>query len=137
MLATLGKLNLTENTLVVLMSDNGGYLNYRGGFENISSNGPLKGQKGEVDEGGHRVPAIFHWPGKIAGGEVYASNRDDHGSVSRRAFGWRGQKCPATKHSMASIWRRCCLNAKRFHRERSSGVNVNCALCVADRGSSI
>ena len=69
-LTTLDKLKLTENTLVVFMSDNGGYLNYRGGFENISSNGPLKGQKGDVDEGGHRVPAIFHWPGKIAGGEV-------------------------------------------------------------------
>lgn len=69
-LATLERLKLTDNTLVVVMSDNGGYLNYRGGFENISSNGPLKGQKGEVHEGGHRVPAIFHWPGKIDAGSV-------------------------------------------------------------------
>ena len=67
---TLERLKLTDNTLVVLTSDNGGYLRYDGGFENISSNGALKGQKGGVDEGGHRVPAIFHWPGKISAGRV-------------------------------------------------------------------
>jgi len=71
--ATLAHLGLTENTLVVFASDNGGYLNYpAGGFENISSNGPLKGQKGSVDEGGHRVPGIFCWPGTIRGGRVTA-----------------------------------------------------------------
>ncbi|MCH7688854.1 MAG: sulfatase-like hydrolase/transferase, partial [Planctomycetes bacterium] len=69
-IAVLEKLKLAENTLVVFTSDNGGYLNYAGGFENISSNGPLKGQKGSVDEGGHRVPAIFYWPGRIAEGQV-------------------------------------------------------------------
>ncbi len=70
-MSTLEKLNLAENTLVVFTSDNGGYLDYAsGGFENISSNGPFKGQKGDVHEGGHRVPAIFVWPGKIAAGTV-------------------------------------------------------------------
>ena len=69
-IAALEKLKLAENTLVVFTSDNGGYLNYAGGFENISSNGPLKGQKGSVDEGGHRVPAIFYWPGRITEGQV-------------------------------------------------------------------
>jgi len=67
---TLDRLKLTGNTLVVFTSDNGGYLRYDGGFENISSNGALKGQKGGVEEGGHRVPAIFHWPGKISAGRV-------------------------------------------------------------------
>ena len=71
-LAVLSRLKLTDNTLVVFTSDNGGYLNYRGGFENISGNGPLKGQKGNVDEGGHRVPTIFHWPGRISRGQVTA-----------------------------------------------------------------
>lgn len=69
-IAVLQRLNLLQNTLVVFTSDNGGYLTYAGGFENISSNGPLKGQKGGVDEGGHRVPAIFYWPGRIAAGNV-------------------------------------------------------------------
>jgi arylsulfatase A-like enzyme len=62
---------LEKNTLVILTSDNGGYIEYEsGGFENISSNGPLRGQKGNVYEGGHRVPFIAYWPGKIKGGEV-------------------------------------------------------------------
>jgi arylsulfatase A-like enzyme len=68
---TLKELNLEKNTLVILTSDNGGYIEYEsGGFENISSNGPLRGQKGNVYEGGHRVPFIAYWPGKIKGGEV-------------------------------------------------------------------
>ena len=59
---------LSENTLVIFTSDNGGYIRYAGGFENISSNGPLRGQKTQVYEGGHRVPAIASWPGKIKAG---------------------------------------------------------------------
>jgi len=64
-IATLQQLELTKNTLVIFTSDNGGYLTYDGGFSNISSNGPLRGQKTELYEGGHRVPAIAWWPGKI------------------------------------------------------------------------
>ncbi len=59
---------LDDNTLVVFTSDNGGYLTYEGGYHNISSNGPLRGQKTDVYEGGHRVPAIARWPGRIAPG---------------------------------------------------------------------
>lgn len=63
--ATIEELNLTDRTLIFFTSDNGGYLDYRGGFKNISDMGPLRGQKTEVYEGGHRVPAIAYWPGKI------------------------------------------------------------------------
>jgi arylsulfatase A-like enzyme len=59
---------LRKKTLVVFTSDNGGYLNYGSRFRNISSNGPLRGQKGSVYEGGHRVPMIFSWPGLITPG---------------------------------------------------------------------
>jgi arylsulfatase A-like enzyme len=59
---------LDRNTLVIFTSDNGGYLRYAGGFLKISSNGPLKGQKIGMHEGGHRVPCIAWWPGKIAAG---------------------------------------------------------------------
>ncbi|MHC4478216.1 MAG: sulfatase [Planctomycetota bacterium] len=67
---TLEKSGLAENTLVVFMSDNGGYIHYSHRFENISSNGPLRGQKAQVYEGGHRVPCIAYWPGRIDGGRV-------------------------------------------------------------------
>lgn len=59
-LATLQENELTENTLVIFCSDNGA--NEHG------SNGSLKGYKGQIWEGGHRVPAIASWPDKIDAG---------------------------------------------------------------------
>ncbi len=59
---------LDQNTLVFFTSDNGGYLNYPVGgdiWPEVGSNGPLRGQKTQVYEGGHRVPAIAWWPGRI------------------------------------------------------------------------
>jgi arylsulfatase A len=60
---TLEELNLLERTLIVVTSDNGAY-------SWVGSNGPYRGQKGDLFEGGHRVPAIFSWPGKIPGGKI-------------------------------------------------------------------
>ncbi len=67
-LAALAKHQLDDNTLVIFSSDNGGYLTYAPDFRNISSNGPLRGQKTELWEGGHRVPTIISWPGRIKPG---------------------------------------------------------------------
>ena len=55
----LKKEKLASNTLVIFTSDNGGALTFGSG------NGVLKGQKGQVSEGGVRVPCIAWWPGKI------------------------------------------------------------------------
>ena len=63
--AVLEECQLTDNTLVIFTSDNGGYLTYGPTFKNISSNGRLRGQKTELYEGGHRVPTIISWPGRI------------------------------------------------------------------------
>lgn len=70
-ISALKEAGVEKNTLVIFSSDNGGYTEYKaGGFENISSNGPFRGQKGDVYEGGHRVPFIAYWPGKIGEGIV-------------------------------------------------------------------
>ena len=70
-IAELKRHGLDKNTFVFFTSDNGGYLHYSGLHRGeISSNGVLRGQKGDVFEGGHRVPAIAWWPGKIKPGPV-------------------------------------------------------------------
>jgi arylsulfatase A-like enzyme len=48
------------NTLVIFKSDNGGY--------NRSRNAPLRGNKGQVWEGGIRIPCLMRWPGVVAEG---------------------------------------------------------------------
>ncbi len=63
--AALKRLQLAEHTLVFFLSDNGGYRDYGDTHHRISDNGGLRGQKGDVFEGGHRVPAVAWWPGRI------------------------------------------------------------------------
>ena len=66
----LNELDIAENTLVLFTSDNGPH--YEGGHqpEFFNSNGPLKGHKRDLYEGGIRVPLIAYWPGKIKSGSV-------------------------------------------------------------------
>lgn len=63
--ATLQKLGIEQNTLIVFTSDNGPWLSY--GIDGGSA-GPLRGGKMSVYEGGVRVPGIFCWPGQISPG---------------------------------------------------------------------
>lgn len=63
--AALKQRKLDTNTLIIFTSDNGGYLTYGKQFRNISSNGRLRGAKGQLYEGGHRVPTIVSWTGKM------------------------------------------------------------------------
>ena len=56
---------LAENTLIFFTSDNGGVHNLTALRKGHRSNANLLGQKTDVWEGGHRIPFIARWPGKI------------------------------------------------------------------------
>ncbi len=62
---TLERLGLADNTLVVYSSDNGAYVADEQGHK---PNGPWRGVKSHLWEGGHREPFVAHWPGHIKPG---------------------------------------------------------------------
>ena len=76
-LAALDEKGFTDNTLVFFSSDNGGVYRYQpidhASIKGHRINGPLRGQKCDAYEGGHRIPLIARWPGKIPAGSQDAS----------------------------------------------------------------
>ncbi len=64
-LAAVDELGLTDNTVVIFTSDNGGLLG-------PTHNAPLRAGKGYPYEGGIRVPLIVRWPGVVKPGSVSA-----------------------------------------------------------------
>ena len=73
-MGSLKKAGMSDNTLLIFSSDNGPVW-YDKDTERFGhrSSGSLRGIKGSVWEGGHRVPFIAHWPGRISAG-----SRSDH-----------------------------------------------------------
>ena len=60
---TLERLGLAQDTLIIFSSDNGAHPTHEAGH---LPNGPWRGKKSQLWEGGHRVPFLARWPGHIA-----------------------------------------------------------------------
>ncbi len=72
-LDTLDQHRLTDNTLVIITSDNG--CSPQAKFDELAQfghfpSGPLRGAKADLFEGGHRVPFLVRWPNIVAPGTV-------------------------------------------------------------------
>ena len=72
LMSLLKELNLERDTVVFFTSDNGAHDGEEKGFEFFRSNGSLRGEKGEVYEGGLRVPLLVRWPGRVKAGSSSA-----------------------------------------------------------------
>ncbi|WP_100630297.1 arylsulfatase [Algoriphagus formosus] len=61
---------MEENTLIIFTSDNGPHVEGGHDPEFFNSNGPFRGHKRDLYEGGIRVPLIIKWPEKIQSGSI-------------------------------------------------------------------
>lgn len=74
----LAKLDLTEDTILIFMTDNGTSAGARfPGLDSLPTlgfNAGMRGKKSSIYDGGHRVPFFIHWPkGKLVGGRDIAT----------------------------------------------------------------
>ena len=95
-------LGIAENTLVVFTSDNGHHNEARHNTERFNPNGPLRGMKRKLYEGGIRVPTIAWWPGTVKPG-----SETDHigyfGDLMATACELSGQPVPTPNDSISLL----------------------------------
>jgi Arylsulfatase A and related enzymes len=138
---------LTENTIVLFMSDNGGYAT---GIEwrdepLYTQNAPLRSGKGSLLEGGIREPMIVRWPGVVRGNtrcDSYLIIEDFFPTILEMA-GIRRYRVPQTVdgHSFVSLLkgsgnpsrkRTLIWNYPHVWGNRGPGIDLNCAIRKGD-----
>lgn len=102
LLAQLDAQGLAANTLVIFASDNGPH--QEGGHDGtfFDSNGPLRGFKRDLTEGGIRVPFIARWPGHIKAGAT-SDHAGYFGDFFATAAALTGQPLPAGLDSLSFL----------------------------------
>jgi arylsulfatase A len=125
----------TNDTLVIFTSDNGGH-------PGVSANGPLRGSKWNLYQGGLRVPLIVRWPGHAAGGStcgdtligtdlaatiLEAAGRDPAGAMDGISMlpRLKGAPDPPTPHDRTLIWHFPFYQPETRYEQtkRETGVN--------------
>jgi arylsulfatase A len=105
--AAVNRLGLAGSTLVLFVSDNGGLEHEQNGTV-VTSNRPLRGEKGTLYEGGIRVPAIARWPGVVPAGTVCdtpVTTHDVHPTLVELAGGTIPATDPVDGTSLVSVLR--------------------------------
>ena len=99
---TLKKLGIDDHTLVIFSSDNGHHKEGGNNPDFFDANGPLRGMKRNMTEGGIRVPTIARWPGKISAG-----SRSNHtayfGDLLATACELAGRNVPSGRDSISFL----------------------------------
>ncbi|MEM9830644.1 MAG: arylsulfatase [Bacteroidota bacterium] len=62
--------SMTENTLIILTSDNGSHIDHIGKEYQHTANANWRGQKADIHEGGHRVPFVARWPKRVPANQI-------------------------------------------------------------------
>jgi uncharacterized sulfatase len=98
----LKELHVAEKTLVMFCSDNGPHKEGGQNPEFFDPNGPLRGMKRDLYEGGIRVPALAWWPGTIGAGSV-SEHVGYFGDLMATAAEMAGAACPPGTDSISFL----------------------------------
>jgi arylsulfatase A-like enzyme len=118
-MAVLDELKLTDNTVLIFSSDNGGVGGYvREGIQatDITDNAPLRNGKGSLYEGGTREPFIIRWPGKVKPGstcDVPAIHVDVYPTLLELAGAEKPANYPLDGESLVPLFRDGSASLKR------------------------